>query len=256
MKNTGLFKSELEKVKTMNVHKIQNPNGFAATFDLGLDLIDPYGKIVVPKGDAIAQYVPIAHSLLSAHDSFQRVDLIHTDDGTALTLNLGGFLAATQPEFQWDDQKRNTVQKLIDQFFVAANAQGVKPVNIDALKANYTAMEQFEIEDDADAQNLLATVNGVLMPMAAKHGGGFEIMDLEIYEESDFKDREFLSKDREHVNVIVSVFGACAACGSFPFTYGLAPKVITEALDKIDSPFQVGRVSRSDVAKGGMVFKR
>lgn len=242
----------------MAISFINNPNGLAATFDLGKDYINPFGKIVIPRDDAILKYVPLAHSLLSVRKNFQRVDLTHTENGTALTLNLSGFVKLANPDFIWDDQKRDTIQTLINQFFKAANEQGINPVDIDGLAANYSAMDQLEIdESDDDVRLLVEKINHVLSPMAQKHGGAFELGDLDLYDHSDLDEiPPHISKTKEPVGVIVSVFGACAGCGSFDLTYGRAAEEITKELDKINSPYQILHVKESQTLKGGMVFKR
>lgn len=240
----------------MSVNLINNPNGLAATFDLGEDFINPFGKIIIPREDPILQFVPIADSLLSVRKSFQRIDLTHTKNGTALTLNLAGFVKMGQPDFQWDDNKRGTIQSLIDTFF--ESAKGIQPVDIDGIARNYTAMDHFEVDDnDADAETLLKTVKSVLDPMAEAHGGGYEIADLDVYDVSELSEKpEYISDNKEPVGVVVSVFGACAGCGNFHETYGHAPEIITKKLDEIESPFQILNIAESETLKGGMVFKR
>lgn len=229
----------------MSVEIVNNPNDIAATFDLGRDVINPYGKIIIPRNDAIAEHVPLAKHILSKHPAFRRVDLTQSDEGeTVLTVNLI-TIVGEHPQNFWNDMKRNLVQSWINDFFFS----NTPAVNLGALGRDYTPIDKFDIGDDADVDvsEIFNNTNKVLTDLAQNHGGGYEIIDLALLDSTGL--------DHQNVNVLVSVFGACAGCSSFAKTYGNAPDDINNTLSP-DNPYRIYEVEESVEHKGGLIFNR
>lgn len=226
----------------MTIHQMQNPNGLAATFDLGADYMNPFGKIVIPRDDEIVKHVPIAGYFFDLIKALNRIDLVHDNGTTQMTLNYAGILMKMMPELSWNDKQKAFVQDSIQDFLKQSGGQ---VVNAQAV-SQASGKQLFEAQND-DVRILVNTFNRVVKPIAQAHGGDFEIIDMDA-------SKSLFSK-KTKITTTVAVFGACGGCSSFDKTYGKAPAAVNAELDKIKSPYAIDKIQPAP-HRGALILKR
>lgn len=239
-------------------------NPLAATFDLGIDVLTDtttpdwqIGKIICPRGDAIANHVQVAASFLdlktSGKDLFSQVDLVHNPKTgtTHLTASLNPALTGGRKDFKWPDALVSKISGAIDQFKAKVASSKTAFADVAALKAKYHPIPVPDVSTLPDnVATFYTRTLDILREMAAKHGGACEVVDLEPSKISD--------SGAQTYDAIVATAGACSACAQFALTYGLSPAKINADSDVQTTSFRVGEVRRSTHPshKGGMLFKR
>jgi Fe-S cluster biogenesis protein NfuA len=224
----------------MSIRFVSSPNPLAATFDLGQDYIDGFGKIVVPKNDPVADHAPVANHFFELITPLARVDLANQGGHTLLTVNLGGFMTKVNPDFKWDDKRKSFIAGKITEFL---NDNG--KIILPSLR-QFPTTSPF-IPQDNDVTALVDAFESIARPLAHKHGGDYELVDFEA-------SSGFFGK-QEKVTATIAVFGACAGCSSFDQTFGKAPQDINSKLEKIGSPYRMKKIQPSP-NKGALIFAR
>lgn len=224
----------------MSIAFVTSPNPLAATFHLGDDFIDGFGKIVIPKNDIIVPHAPIAKHFFDLIAPLARIDLANQKGTTLLTVNLGGFMNKVNPSFEWDEKRKNFIMSSVQEFF-NNNGQVILP-----SLSEFPKTEPF-IPADNDVEKLVNIFEDIARPLANKHGGDYELIG--------FNASTGLFGSKEKVTATIAVFGACAGCSSFDKTFGKAPIEINKKLKEAGSPFTMKAIQPAP-NKGALIFRR
>ena len=246
-----------------------NPNPLALTFNMeGINMGD-FRKIVVPSKDhGIAEHVPIAQILLSQNDIFDRVELSNMNGQVSMTLCLLPSIAKGNPNFQLPDATKGQISVLVSEIQKHLVDTKQTPVHTCQSIRAYETAKSITLDDitKPDIRDVFEATLSVLNPMAAHHGGSFEVVGISKDESGPLKaydvapgmtvnETEFLSDDKQSIVFELAVFGSCSGCSSFFMTYGRSPKNIAAKLkDKNPScPLQVRYITPS--SRSALIFK-
>ena len=243
---------------------IINPNGIAATITNipGLDL-GAISGIVAMKGDRVAQYSPLITELLRP-EVITMVSVSADAAGkTSLTISLSPTVKQGRPDFQMSDGQQRTLFSLASSIVNTAGGQGTPLLHTKEILRDFTPQQLPDLSDRPQvAKDLFKVCEGVLKPMAERHGGQCEIAGAG---QSDLaktplnsNELRFLDPNKTQIVTSVFAFGACSGCEAFALTYGQSPKEINKRLAEMGSPFQVRNVVRQDISSQGLgtVFVR
>jgi Fe-S cluster biogenesis protein NfuA len=215
------------------VNQVVNPNDLAHTLDLGGDYINPYGKLVIPNDSTLLrQAVPISDAFFGLvtvtgnHEILNRIDLIHSGQTTMMTLNIAAGLVKKDNGFAWTDAKR---AKVTDELQTYLRQNGRNVIDLKKLGTIQVA-EPYQANNDT-VKGLIRVFDKHAKPMAAKHGGSYEITDMQ-------SKKPMFGGARRNVTVTIKPDGACASCLAFNVTYGQLHKKVNEDLEAQGSDFR------------------
>ena len=239
-----------------------NPNPLSLTFNLnGLDM-GALRKVIVPKGNEIGEHIPLAKTLLEQSDAFDRVEMINNDGAVSLTLCLSPRLKQGNPNFALPDVQKHQISELVSQIQKHLSDTGQNPFHVGCLSHSYEPISAITSEGlSGDIKDAFDATTTILTPMAAEHGGSFEVVDLYDASEATLNTHEtsFLSPNKTSIGVDLVVFGSCSGCSAFYMTYGQAPKKIAEILKEASpqSSMQIRHITPSDNYASGraLIFK-
>lgn len=223
----------------MSVQYLNSPNALAATFDMGQDFINPFGKIVIPKGDALVADVPMANHFFELIKLTSRIDLVHVDATTQMTINLNSFIQRSQPDFEWNNKRIDFVTQQMNEVIASGSVIDIEKVCTRDVSTPFLPV-------DDDVKEVADIFEQVARPLAHEHGGDYELVDMTA--------KKALFSKSKNVSVVVSVFGACAGCGGFSKTFGSVPAKVNERLSKL-SPYKVKDVVPAQ-SQGALIFGR
>lgn len=166
----------------------EHPNPNVLTLSLGKDILGPFSKVILPHGDALIAYCPLARTMFDGNAGIIRIDLTTGQSGhTQLSL--------VRKVGAWSDAMgQQALEQVMD--FMAKPEQ---PVHLSALTSHARAPFIYQ-------NNLEGTVSDAFShsvnPALAKHGGIIEL--LEVY----------YDPDTGAVEAEVALLGSCRSCGS------------------------------------------
>lgn len=161
-----------------------NPNPKVATFEIGVDLLGPFSKLVIPATGKLKDYSPLAQSLFIG--DVTRVDLASRDGKTYITLS--------RKLMNWsNEEKQRAIQKIGDFF-----SKQVPAIHVEAIAQNIAFQRPLQANNPVKklVQN---TFNSIVNPILAKDGGAMELLNIEI-------------KPNGEVSADVALVGSCNGC--------------------------------------------
>lgn len=256
-----------------------NPNGLSVTFTemAGIKMGD-LKKVIIPKlggglfgkgANPIRKHVPVADVVLDQlKDIADRVELSQDENGiVSYTVCLEPGITKGQKDFRLSDQQVGEMASLITevQAHIPISKCGSGAVHVGCLKNGFAVSETVDLSNfPQPIHDLHDVVENVLNPMAIKHGGSFEIVNIQPDQTawSDIPDAEkrHLVEGKQNAVFDLVLFGACGGCGRFQWTYGTAPEKVTAKLKEknADLPAQLRKVRPSKEHESGkhLIFKR
>lgn len=238
-----------------------NPNPLAITFNNmeGINMKD-FRKVVVPSKDhGIAEHVPMAKILLEQNDAFDRVEFSNMNGNVSMTLCLAPGVTKGNPDFQLPEATKHQIVSLVSQIQKHIKDTGQNPVHTCKTIRNYGVAKAIKSEAlQGDVRSAFNATISIINPMAAKHGGSFEVVDIYDASEHTLTDNEktFLNPQKQSIGFDLVVFGSCSGCASFNFTYGQTPRKIAPVLKEMapNNGMQVRQITPSEKYAAGQVL--
>lgn len=256
-----------------------NPNGLSVTFtEMKGIAMGEFKKVVVPKWNdgsffkkkhPIRVHVPVADLILNKYDYADRVELSQDENGVvSYTVCLDPKVTQGQKDFCLSGKQVSAIHKLITdaQTFIPSSNCGSGLFHAGCMDPKKFPVAEIVdrstlVGEHAEIGRLYDESMNVLTPMATKHGGSFEFVDVYDASESPLNSAEnkYLSQDKVNIGFELVVFGSCSGCTAFNLTYGQAPKKIAEILKPVNdsSTMQVRQFTQLDTKKSGqfLIFK-
>jgi len=237
-----------------------NPNPLAPTFNMsGIDMRG-LRKIVIPSQDhEITRYAPIAKVLFEQYSAVTRVEFSNMNDQVSMTLCLDPRIAKGRKDFELSDKNKNAITGLVSAVQTHLTNAGHSALYSDHIIRSFNPKKSIKAEDIAkpEVRDVFTATMAVLNPMAASHGGSFEVVGMNADASGPLSDheRKFLSDEKDSVVFEVAVFGSCSGCTAFFMTYGQSPRKIATALKEINPScsLQVRHITPTDTP--ALIFK-
>lgn len=256
-----------------------NPNPLSVTFTemKGISMGE-FKKVIVPKlggglfgkgAHPIRKHVPIADLILNKYDYADRVELSQ-DDGEVVsyTVCLDPKVTKGQKDWRLSDQELTAIQGLVmdAQQFIPRAKCGSGLFHAGCMNPKEFPVAEIVdrstlVGEQAEIGKLYDESMNVLTPMATKHGGSFEVVDIYDASESplNIAESKYLSEKKANIGFELVVFGSCSGCTAFNLTYGQAPKKIAKILKpkESDDTMQVRQFTQLDTKNRGqaLIFK-
>ena len=255
-------------------------NPFAVTFPkMKKVAMEEFAKVVVPKlgggmfgtrPHAIRKHVPIADVVLNQLSIADRVELSQDSGGdVSMTICFDPKIAKGQKDFRFSDTQLETIGSLGAevQEHIPTSKCGSGAIHFGCLKNEFAVSEIVDLSKfPKPIRELHDVVVSVLNPMAAKHGGSYEIVNIHPDQTAwaDIPDGEkkYLIEGKQNAVFDLVLFGACGGCTSFQWTYGTAPAKVAEKLKEVNANLSVQlrsvRPSELEEHKPGkrLIFRR